>query len=61
MRRPGSMSWAGINNTFVWIDPQGEIGMIVLMQVLPFYDEATLGVLRGTEACVYAHLKRRAP
>ncbi|HEU4686917.1 MAG TPA: serine hydrolase domain-containing protein, partial [Vicinamibacterales bacterium] len=36
MRRPGSMNWAGINNTFFWIDPQSEIGVIVLMQVLPF-------------------------
>ncbi len=51
--RPGSMSWAGINNTFFWIDPQAEIGVVVLMQVLPFYDEAALAVLRGVEACVY--------
>jgi methyl acetate hydrolase len=57
MRRPGSMSWAGINNTFFWIDPQAEIAVIVLMQVLPFYDEAALGVLRGVEARVYEHLQ----
>ena len=35
MRRPGSMSWAGINNTFFWVDPQQQIGVIVLMQMLP--------------------------
>jgi CubicO group peptidase (beta-lactamase class C family) len=61
MRRPGSMSWAGINNTFFWIDPQAQIGVIVLMQMLPFYDEAALGVLRGVEARVYEHLQRKAP
>jgi len=61
MRRPGSMSWAGINNTFFWIDPQEEIGVIVLMQLLPFYDEAALGVLRGVETRVYQHLQRRTP
>jgi methyl acetate hydrolase len=53
MRRPGSMSWAGINNTFFWIDPQEKIGVIVLMQFLPFYDEAAIGILRGVEARVY--------
>jgi len=55
------MSWAGINNTFFWIDPQAEIGVIVLMQMLPFYDEAALGVLRGVGALVYQHLQRQAP
>jgi len=57
MRRPGSMSWAGINNTFFWIDPQEEIGAIVLMQLLPFYDEVALGVLHGVETRVYQHLR----
>lgn len=55
-RRPGSMTWAGINNTFFWIDPRAEVGVIVLMQFLPFYDEAALGVLRGVESRVYEHL-----
>jgi methyl acetate hydrolase len=57
MRRPGSMSWAGINNTFFWIDPEEEIGVIVLMQMLPFYDEAAIGVVRGVETRVYQHLQ----
>ena len=61
MRRPGSMGWAGINNTFFWIDPQEEIGVIVLMQLLPFYDDAAIGVLRGVETGVYQHLQRRRP
>ena len=56
LRRPGSMSWAGINNTFYWIDPEAQIGVIVLMQMLPFYDEAALSVLRGVESRVYPHL-----
>ncbi len=59
MRRPGSMSWAGINNTFFWIDPKEEIGVVVLMQMLPFYDEAAIGVLRGVETSVYRHLRRQ--
>jgi CubicO group peptidase (beta-lactamase class C family) len=57
MRSPGSMSWAGIFNTFFWVDPQKEIGAIALMQMLPFYDEGALGVLRGFEERVYRNLK----
>lgn len=56
-RSPGSLSWGGINNTHFWIDPKREIAGIVLMQVLPFYDDASMGVLRGIEALVYQHLK----
>jgi methyl acetate hydrolase len=56
-RSPGSLAWGGINNTHFWIDPKKQIAGIVMMQVLPFYDEASLGVLRGVEEQVYKHLK----
>jgi CubicO group peptidase (beta-lactamase class C family) len=57
MRSPGSLSWAGINNTFYWIDPQKQVGAVLLMQMLPFYDEAALRVLNGFEQRVYTNLK----
>ena len=53
------MSWAGFNNTLFWIAPQEEVGGIVLLQMLPFYDEAALGALGGVETRVYWHLERR--
>jgi CubicO group peptidase (beta-lactamase class C family) len=56
-RSPGSYSWAGINNTFFWVDPVKQIGVIVLMQVLPFYDERAMAVLGGVEEIVYQHLR----
>jgi len=56
MRRPGSMNWAGINNTFYWIDPEKQIGVIVLMQILPFYDDAAIKILQGVEERVYQHV-----
>ena len=56
MRRPGSMNWAGINNTFFWVDPQQQIGVVVLMQVLPFYDDAAIQILQGVERLVYEHV-----
>jgi len=59
MRRPGSMNWAGINNTFFWIDPEQQIGVIVLMQMLPFYDDAAISVLQGVEGLVYRHVHKQ--
>jgi CubicO group peptidase (beta-lactamase class C family) len=56
LRRPGSMTWAGINNTYYWIDPVERIGVLVLMQVLPFYDDGALAVLQSVERAVYANL-----
>jgi len=38
------------------IDPQSQVGVIVMMQLLPFYDEAALSLLRGVESRVYQHL-----
>jgi methyl acetate hydrolase len=57
MRSAGSGSWGGIFNTHFWIDPQKGIAAAVLMQVLPFYDDACLNVLRGFEGRLYQHLK----
>ena len=56
LRSPGSLSWAGINNTHFWIDPNRQIAVVMLMQVLPFYDEACIRALRGFEELVYRHL-----
>jgi CubicO group peptidase (beta-lactamase class C family) len=52
-RRAGSLSWAGIMNTEFWIDPQRQIGGILLMQVLPFYDDGAIRTLQEFEAAVY--------
>lgn len=51
------MSWAGIQNTQFWIDPERGIGAVLLMQHLPFYDETALAVLEGFERRVYGHLE----
>ena len=56
-RSPGSGTWAGIFNTHFFIDPSREIGVIVMMQTLPFYDEASMKVYAGVEEAVYRNLK----
>jgi CubicO group peptidase (beta-lactamase class C family) len=55
-RSPGSMSWAGIYNTEFWIDPARSVAGVLLMQYLPFYDEAAIETLQGFERRVYQSL-----
>jgi CubicO group peptidase (beta-lactamase class C family) len=57
VRAPGSMSWAGIFNTEFWIDPENGIGAVLLLQYLPFYDDAAIELLEGFEAKVYSELR----
>ncbi len=57
MRTPGTGTWAGIFNTHFFIDPSREIGVIVMMQTLPFYDDASMKVYAGVEEIVYRNLK----
>ena len=52
-RRAGSLSWAGIFNTEFWIDPKEQIGGVLLMQLLPFYDDGAIRTLQEFEAAVY--------
>jgi CubicO group peptidase (beta-lactamase class C family) len=56
-RSPGAGTWAGIFNTHFFIDPAREVGVVVMMQTLPFYDEASMKVYAGVEEGVYANLK----
>lgn len=52
-RPPGSLSWAGIMNTHFWIDSQNGIGVVLLVQVLPFYDEKAIDLLSSFERALY--------
>jgi CubicO group peptidase (beta-lactamase class C family) len=54
-RSRGSLSWAGIDNTFFWIDPLRKECAVILMQVLPFGDDATNSVVEHFERIVYAN------
>jgi len=56
-RSPGSGTWAGVFNTHFFIDPGKELGVIVMMQTLPFYDETSMKVYAGAEEAVYSHVK----
>jgi|KBSSwiStaDraftv2_1062776.scaffolds.fasta_scaffold00967_4 CubicO group peptidase (beta-lactamase class C family) len=52
-RSAGSLAWAGINNTYYWIDPKRGLCAVVMMQFLPFADAEAVGLLREFESAVY--------
>jgi methyl acetate hydrolase len=52
-RAAGSLSWAGIANTYYWIDPASDVTGLVMMQYLPFGDPAALNVYGAVERAVY--------
>ena len=53
-RDAGSLAWAGLGNTYFWIDPAKGIGGVILMQLIPFADPHALALLDGFEKAVYA-------
>jgi CubicO group peptidase (beta-lactamase class C family) len=53
-RSAGSLAWAGLNNTYYWLDPVRQVAGVLMTQVLPFADAAVLAALDGFEAAVYA-------
>ena len=55
-RSAGSLAWAGLANTYYWIDPSRDITGVILMQVLPFADGKCLEAFAGFESGVYAGL-----
>jgi methyl acetate hydrolase len=51
-----SLAWAGLGNTYFWIDPMTGVAGVILMQLLPFADPQALAVFDGFEKAVYATL-----
>ena len=56
-RSAGSLTWAGLFNTYYWIDPRRRIASVFMTQVLPFADHASLRIYRQFERGLYATLK----
>ncbi|WP_371420385.1 serine hydrolase domain-containing protein [Tardiphaga sp.] len=55
-RSAGSLAWAGLANTYYWIDPARDITGVIMMQVLPFADPTCLKVFSDFERAIYAEL-----
>lgn len=54
-RAPGSMMWAGICNSYYWIDPTTGIGGVYLTQILPFADVKSMPLFQEFETAAYRH------
>lgn len=55
-RPAGTLMWAGLANSFFWIDRQNNIGGAYMSQILPFGDEKSLNLFYDIETAVYQSL-----
>ncbi len=53
-RSAGSVAWAGLANTYYWLDPVKRVTGVILTQLLPFVDPAALGLFERFERAIYA-------
>jgi CubicO group peptidase (beta-lactamase class C family) len=52
-RSAGSLAWAGLANTYFWIDRTRRVTGVFLSQLLPFYDATAVDLLTRFETEVY--------
>ncbi|MFN8540670.1 MAG: serine hydrolase [Thermomicrobiales bacterium] len=52
-RSAGSWAWAGMYNTYFWLDPARRIAGFVLTQILPFCDQPVLDLFAEFERAIY--------
>jgi methyl acetate hydrolase len=52
-RSAGSLTWAGLYNSYYWIDPQKRVTGVILMQILPFADRRAVNLYGEFEQGVY--------
>jgi methyl acetate hydrolase len=52
-RAAGSLAWAGLANTYFWIDRTKRVCGVFLSQVLPFYDTVAIDLFAQFETEVY--------
>jgi methyl acetate hydrolase len=56
-RSAGSITWAGIFNTYYWLDPQKRIAGVFMTQILPFADHKAVALYGEFESGIYGGLK----
>jgi methyl acetate hydrolase len=55
-RSSGSLSWAGLANTYFWLDPTRRVAGVILTQILPFGDPGAVELYAAFENGVYRAL-----
>ncbi|HZR85543.1 MAG TPA: serine hydrolase domain-containing protein [Bradyrhizobium sp.] len=57
-RKAGSLTWAGLFNTYYWIDPRTGLAGVIMMQILPFADGHALSAYRHFERGLYRAVRQ---
>ncbi len=52
-RSAGSLAWAGLANSYFWIDPVRQVTGVYATQVLPFFDAKAVQLFQEFETAVY--------
>jgi methyl acetate hydrolase len=52
-RSAGSLAWAGLGNTYFWIDPEKRVAGVIMTQLVPFADAKVLDLFAKFENAVY--------
>jgi methyl acetate hydrolase len=55
-RPAGSFAWAGLANTYYFIDPVKGVGAIFGTQLFPFYDKRVIETRDSLESLIYRTL-----
>ena len=53
-RPANSAGWAGLFNSFFWIDQKNDIAALILMQMLPFVEKGCFETLKDFESSIYS-------
>ena len=61
MRSQGTADWAGVFNSFYWIDQGKGVGGVLMTQLLPFFDLPVIEALMGFEMAVYQQVGAALP
>jgi methyl acetate hydrolase len=52
-RSAGSLAWAGLANSYFWIDPTRQVAGVYATQVLPFFDPKAVQTFQEFETAIY--------
>jgi methyl acetate hydrolase len=52
-RSAGSLAWAGLANSYYWIDPVKQVAGVYATQLLPFFDAKAVQIFQDFETAVY--------
>ena len=56
-RSANSLTWAGLGNTYFWIDPESDVAGVIMTQLVPFADQKVLDLYGSFERAIYEALE----